>query len=677
MSKFTDQIQKIFSEGGILTEKFNMEYRPQQEALALKIAAGLEKDNILLAEAGTGVGKSLAYLIPGIIWGMMNKRKFIISTHTKNLQEQILSKDIPFVREILKSTPELHQYAAFKDCLFIGRNNYICTNRLRDALQRYDRDSEEYEILEQIQNSFYPGFDGVRDHLKISIPEKIWNEITADSSLCSGVRCKNTDCFQIQSQRKLESADIIIANHAVTFTLLGKYVKDEQPNGIIFDNDILVFDEGHKLPEVATDFYASGIAPRDIDSICGAILSSCKHGGVFEKLNHEKIQYHIDNINTLYDQFCKSVIKKYFSNDEKKTYHRFSKPNWINDSVSPEIAALADYLSTEGPEVLSKENNMIAQDYITRLNDLIGRFKEIITLQFKPLYCYWAEYNHQTNYLDIIAKPIDVAEQINQSIFNRGVSVTITSATLTDSKKSLERFCALTGAKLNGLRPETIVEASPFDYDNNMKVLVSTDCPEFKFDDQSENIEYNSEIITEAVKSLNNGGTLVLCTSFNQCRELSKRVKSKLGKKYSVFTQNPGSNRPELINQFKNSQHGILFGVSSFWTGIDIPGSALSQLIITKTPFTNPDFPLTKSKAEFLENMGVNSFYNLLVPEAVQQFRQGIGRLIRKSDDKGRLIITDTRLVNKFYGKEFFKVMPTNKKIKFNKNNFHQYLTQM
>lgn len=678
MSFYLDCIKKIFSEDGILVKKYKMEYRPQQERLAIEFAKDLENgDRHTLAEAGTGVGKSLAYLLPGIIWAKFTNRKFVVSTHTKNLQDQLVKKEIPFCQNILKSDVDLFQFSGFKHVVMVGKANYLCTNRLDDAIFRYSRYEDEDEALftlNTIKNivKTNKNFDGLRDHLGIHISDNLWSEINADSSMCNIFKCTDSDCYHALSKAKIASADIIIVNHSLIFSTVASGGNESvgSSKGVMFNNDFVVFDEGHKIIEVATDFFGDEASERGMDIIIHQIVSSCKKGFPFENLNVEFIKDACDNIKSKVSTMFRTIDKKYFKNTEEKFY-RIKEKKLFSNVCSEAINSLKRHLEAEMNKTGAfGDTKCLGGDIIKKLTNFNDFINDTINMD-NPTYVYWFEKDFN-NKIKLIAKPVDVAAYLDHFIFSRETNVGVISATLTDSRRNMKRFKLQSG--IEGLENKhdvsEIVESSPFNYDENMDVYISKDCPEFSYVDNKDNLIYNAKVIYHCVNNLINGGTLVLCTSYAQCKKLGNKIKEILDGKRNVYVQGEELSRDEMINRFKKDGDAVMFGVASFWTGVDIPGNALSQLIILKMPFASPTYPLLEAKGEVIEENGGNPFIELFVPDAVIQFRQGIGRLIRSAKDKGRVVITDTRLISKFYGKEFFNVMPTNKRTIFDINNF-------
>jgi ATP-dependent DNA helicase DinG len=361
-----------------------MEHRPQQEKLALKIAESFQNENNNISEAGTGVGKSLAYLIPGIIWSMITNRKFVVSTHTKNLQDQLIQKDLPFIRTVFKSDPEYFEYAKFIDKLLVGKGNYLCTNRLNEAIIKFNSigADEIVVMLEAIlAETSNPKFDGIRDHLSVDIPDTLWSEINADSSLCNYKRCSDTECYHIRAKMDIDNANIIVANHSLVFSLIaaGTQIKDGSA-GVLFENDFIVFDEGHKICEVATDYFGNEITNKSIDILLNQVISNCKKGFPFQHLNHEHIKDLIDTAKNSVNTFFKQIDKYAFKKNDKPYLH-LRKPDWINaEYVLKSIKSVINHLKSDIENSDSGDSKVVANDIIKKLVVAVNVIYEIIAL---------------------------------------------------------------------------------------------------------------------------------------------------------------------------------------------------------------------------------------------------------------------------------------------------------
>lgn len=664
--KYKELIYSIFKAGGLLQEKFNMEHRPEQERLALKFADMFENDYALLAEGGTGVGKSLAYLIPGVIWSLEKNRKFIVSTHTRALQEQILKKEIPFLKELFSSDKSLKKYKTFKECVWMGRNNYLCGTRLKKAVIEYSEsdDQETFNELLALQDLCKTkDFDGIRSHIPFFVSDKTWDLVNADSPECNSHACKTqTSCYYKKSKKLVEEANLVIANHTLVLQhLRNKETPVQDAQGILFKNDMVVLDEGHTVADVCTEVYTDVLSKKTIESLCARAISFCRMNGPLAKTNVELMRTELDKVersfNKLFDKTLKNTFKKH---DLKTPYYILRTPGQIDSFEQSEILnEFYEFILKEAEKCSDSDAKNIIGQFITELGFLQVVTISFATLEGRPNQVYWLETNKNRSEIKFESKPLSVAEILNECFFNKRTAFALTSATLADAYGKTTSFRNKVGADLNGADTLEIIEKSPFDYEKNMEVVVAKDCPEFNVKDDSKNIEYNCRLVKKYTESID-GGTLVLCTSYSQCEKLSEALK-KVGTKKVILTQYKNSDRNSLIKEFREDGNAILIGTQTFWTGIDVQGKALSQVIILKMPFENPSYPLIAARYELEEKSGKMPFFTMAVPNAVMNFRQGLGRLIRSKTDKGRLVISDSRLLNKTYGKAFFNVIPKKK----------------
>lgn len=685
MSEFTDIVESIFKKGGYLQNEFSMEYRPQQERVAMKIAEMIENDSHLLAEAGTGVGKSLAYLIPGIIFSVLSGRKFIVSTHTKNLQDQLINKDVKFCKELFKRIPELNKFRGFQASLWLGKNNYICQNRLETEMHYITADDPDYEYYILLNNWVQQDdCNGIRQGLDFEVPENVWSQVSAEHPLCGGKECDEDSCFYKAAMAQVESSNVIIVNHSLVFSLIGSMNTkvSSDGNGVLFDNDIVIFDEGHTVPQVATEYFGQDLDIWRVEKFNNNVKNLARKGGPLSNVNVERVRDYCQKVTAAFKTQFEKIFAKYFDNFDENgkfvDYRMIRSKNWTKNFAEPGCRGMMEFLKDAEQNATSNEKIRQINEVRSELKDMLDFINEMIELEMDPMYVYWIEVsNRKERTIKLLSRPISVAEHLSEFIFSQKTPIAMVSATLADSSKSMKPFGNKVGAWLNENKIDTVVENSPFDYEKNMDVFFSTDCPEYNNKDNKDNLIYNSNIIRHCVQMVPDGGTMVLCTSYEQCMKLAQMMERGLtidGRR--IYVQTPGTDRVVMTKTFKEDGRGVLFGTQSFWTGVDIPGKALSQIIIVKMPFENPFAPLAKARSEKIESEGGNPFMEMMVPDAVMQFRQGLGRLIRNSKDRGRLIITDTRLLRKFYGKNFISAIPKKSYKNFNQKNFREIITK-
>jgi len=669
-SKTSDLVEKIFAPAGILQSELKLEHRPQQEAMALATAKAFEAHAPLLFEAGTGVGKSLAYLIPGIIHAVDNNRPFIVSTHTKALQEQIKNNDLPYCYKLFGSTPELEPYTHFKTALLMGRGNYLCTTRLAQAIGSRAElfPTQQQNELERIAEWATQTETGLIEELPSLPLAEVWDWVNADSSSCNKKNCSPTECFYQKAKAQLRQANLIIVNHSLLFTLLsaGMTPGDNTP-GILFPQDFLVLDESHTVPEIATEHFGIRISSYALERTLKLLYNPRTQKGLLTKLGKNYDCGLVTYALAASEEFFNLIRQQFLT---KKDTVRLHEPEWVAPIISESLRELIDALGTLAYAQQSEQATETLQDYRSRLQAYYNNINFCLLL--KPSdHVHWLEKSGRRGQIvSINATPVDIAPYLQKAVFNQNTSALLTSATLASSC-GMDNFQERIGA----VEVDAIIEASPFDYENNCQIFIATDAPAPSKEDGRLNHQFLADSI-QACSLKVEGGTLVLFTSYADMIAVAKILEPIFEKNNrSFFTQGRNLSRPQLKQALLDAGNGILFGTDSFWTGIDIPGPALSQVIITRLPFENPSHPIKEAQSEWLQAQGHHPFIHMTLPEAIIKFRQGIGRLIRNKQDRGIITILDSRILYKNYGKQFLQALPKKHFTKFDQESLEVLFT--
>lgn len=661
--------ERIFSGADAwLKTRLRMESRPQQTSMALAAARAFAESSALLVEAGTGVGKSLAYLIPGLIFSRLSGKKFVVSTHTIPLQEQILKKDLELCRRLFGSVPALEKFRDFKVVLMVGKANYLCGTRLAQALKRHEGlfdgsdGSDAAGQLAMIREwAAQPGCTGLREHLPRRVDDEVWDMVSADSSACSRKNCSPDSCFYQRARAALDAADIVVVNHSLLFSLIGAGAspRDDSP-GVLYPNDFAVIDEAHRVPDVATDYFGAETSSSALLRLLSRIASACRRGGVLAEHRNAEVAGLISEARAAVDEFFADIRFRFL---EKKRTFRFREPLWAQNTCEMPLGKLETRLK----QIAQVETRRHAKDEIADFAKRIEAhrlvIRECLELRDAPESVYWATLGAgKFRTVTLCGKPVDVAPQLAETLFSRKTAVVLSSATLTDGA-SMARFRKRCGADLAAGTVISLKENSPFDYAANMKIFLAKNLPEpDSRRDGALDVSRLGEICARCAETMPDGGTLILCTSYEICRALADGLRERLGAgagtPREILVQGEAHSRQELMRRFVARGNAVLVGTSSFWTGIDVPGAALSQVIVTRLPFANPQEPLVEARGEWIREHGGNPFYEMSVPDAVLQFRQGIGRLIRKATDRGRVVVLDSRVLSKPYGKRFLAALP-------------------
>ena len=644
-TEFVERVRTIFSENGLLSKAKNFEFRPQQQEMAVAVAQALEEDRHLVVEAGTGVGKSLAYLVPAILFALEQHKKAVISTHTINLQEQLLYKDIPILKKVLP--------VEFDAALMKGRQNYLCPRRLERALQSSKElfTGPEDNELNRIAEWASKTRDGSLSDLSIEPDPKVWAQVCSEAHICTQKTCgQNPRCFYQQARRKLLAADVIVLNHTLLFVLLGDpKEQEERESGFLFPNDFIIFDEAHTVEQVASKQIGIGVSQYGLRSTIQRLYNARTRKGLFTVMRDAAgVRLAAESIDDL-EKFFDAVESK--SDFRKGREFRVRDVDLVPDTITGRLVALqariAEVVKRSDDEILKAE----LQEFGRRIRDArdgIAIFLE----QSAPQHVYWIERTGKTaQFLSLNAAPIDLAPVLRRMIFRDNATCVMTSATLAVGRADLAYFRERIGAT----EAEPLQLGSPFDFQKQMKMFVVKKMPDPR------DATYQKELerwIAHFVEKTG-GCAFVLFTSYRDMQQVAGEMqKFFVEKKMNLLVQGGGAPRSKLLEQFKSEPRSVLFGTDSFWGGVDVPGEALSNVIITRLPFAVPDTPLIEAKLELVQERGGDAFTEYSLPEAILKLRQGVGRLIRTKSDHGIIVILDNRIVTKPYGRAFMQALP-------------------
>src|ERR1043166_3785408 len=644
-SDFVDQVRSLFSEHGSLAKAKNFEYRPQQQEMAVAVARALEEERHLVVEAGTGVGKSIAYLAPAILFSVQQKKKALISTHTINLQEQLLYKDIPILQKVLT--------VEFDAALIKGRQNYLCPRRLERALQSAKElfTGPEKSELQRLAEWASTTRDGSLSDLSVQPDPKVWTQVCSEAHICTQKTCgQNPRCFYQQARKRLLAADVIVLNHTLLFILLGSPdAQQERESGFLFPNDFIIFDEAHTVEQVASKQIGIGVSQYGLRSTIQRLYNARTRKGLFTVMR--------DAVGVRLAAELVEDVDKFFSAVESKSNFRKGREFRVRDVelVPDTITARLTALQARGADVVKRADDEILKTELQEFGRRIRDARDGISIfleQSAPEHVYWVERTGKTErFLALNAAPIDLAPVLRRMLFRDNCCCVMTSATLAVGRPDLAYFRTRIGA----MDAEPFQVGSPFDFQKQMKLFVVQKMPDPRDGGYHKALEH---WIAHFVQK-SRGRAFVLFTSYRDMQQVSGAMEKFFATQdMNILVQGGGAPRSKLLEQFKSTPRSVLFGTDSFWGGVDVPGEALSNVIITRLPFAVPAHPLIEAKLELIEERGGDPFTEYSLPEAILKLRQGVGRLIRTKADRGIIVILDNRIVTKTYGRAFMQALP-------------------
>jgi ATP-dependent DNA helicase DinG len=636
-------MEEIFGPNGLIARHHpDYEYRPGQLAMAQAVAEALDQRHHLLVEAGTGIGKTLAYLVPAIATG----RRVIVSTGTKNLQEQIFYKDIPFLQAILPRK--------FKASYLKGRSNYVCLNRLKRAeVSPVLEGLDEVDYFDLVNKWAYRSQTGDRAELT-ELPEKIsfWRHIDARSDICIGQKCPSFDpCFITKARQAALESEVVIVNHALFFADLA--LRDKEWGQVLPDYSAVIFDEAHQIEDIAAQYFGAGVSSYQIDDLLGdisrMILTDVEASREVTKAS-ARVSTMADNFWMSFSGVDPRTSIRAFEGEGRFVLRHDMFVRKLRGGEFEPTAAGERFVNLKTALQRLKGALQVVKDAPPEMEATLRRVEQILfDLEFivgadDELFVYWAERRGRGFFLQ--ATPIDASGILNDRLFSHVETVVLTSATLT-SAGSFDFIRSRLGVE----RAADLIAGSNYNYREQSLLYLPPKMPDPR------DAGFQHAAAGEIVKILNasRGRAFVLCTSYSQMEALRELVEFKID--FPILMQGEGS-RSGILDKFRSTPNAVLFATSSFWQGVDVRGEALSCVIIDKLPFAVPSDPVIGARQRYIDNHGGNSFNSYSVPSAIINLKQGLGRLIRSATDRGVLSILDPRIVTKGYGQQFLKSLP-------------------
>ena len=632
------EIGKYLDKDGFLSDAIEeFERRPQQIGMAEAVGRAFDGKHHLMVEAGTGTGKSLAYLIPAILWAVKHNKKVVVSTYTKTLQEQLLYHDLPLLYDKLK--------IPFRYALCLGNENYLSLRRLKRASQKgLFAMEEEDEQMAAIFDWVNETPNGTKGDLPFEPLRSIWEDVGRQKDLCLGKNCETYNtCYYFKERRRWFGAHLLVVNHHLFFANVAS-------NGAVLPKfGAVIFDEAQNIEESATSFLGLEVSNSYLYYFLDRLYHSRTRKGLLSRIEHDYL-VHLRNqvgvVRKAVETFFARILEEY---GKKNRVLRLYKPIAVNNSIYFPMKELYENLKSFEAMMQSEEDQIEISAAANRCMEFNNNLPAFLNQDLDG-YVYWLEIIEKKRLNRVVLKgvPINAAEELQEQVFSKIDRIVMTSATLT-THKGFEFI-----QERIGFEPqEKIILDSPFDYNRQALLYISGDLPE-----PSEEIEKYASAMARRCRELveiSQGRTFILFTSYALMDQVFGRLQD-LSSKFVLLKQGeiPTS---QMIRRFKETP-AVIFGTNSFWQGVDVPGDALKSVIITKLPFDVPNEPLTEARIEDLRRCSIDPFSHYQIPRAIIQLKQGFGRLIRKQSDTGVVSILDSRMVNRGYGKQFLDSLP-------------------
>lgn len=629
---------------GAAAGDFSYEARPQQTAMARAVADALESGRHLVVEAGTGVGKSLAYLVPLILHAKRANKRVMVSTHTISLQEQLVGKDLPLLQERLGP--------AFRAVLVKGRTNYLCLRRLARARshQRELFGEGMAEELERIRAWADQTEDGSVQEMRRQPSPEAWAAVCAEHGNCLGSKCpERKRCFLFRARAQMQDADLLVANHHLLFSDLALR---REGAGFLPDVAAAVLDEAHTVEDTASEHLGIRLSPYAFEHWLRRLFAPDTGKGL---LGYLRAGPAAQTATRLWDAVAELFheVPRAAGLSAREGQKVVSGPLEVKSEVPELLRELSGRLATLIEELADQDEESRTELRGLRGQGLgLGGMLEAFLAQSLPDHVYWIEREGKRRQIVLHSAPIEVAPLLAETLFGQIPSAILTSATLAVGGR-LEYCRDRLGA---GADCEMLCLGSPFDHARQMRLHVATNAPDPK-DKEAFAEAVAKGVLRWALKT--RGRAFALFTSDELLKRTAETLRAPLEEAgLTLLAQGAGLTRRAMLETFRKNLGFVLFGLDSFWMGVDVRGEALSNVILTRLPFAVPDHPVVAARLKRIKDKGGDPFKEYSLPEAVLKFRQGFGRLIRSQTDEGIVVVLDSRLVTKWYGRIFLKSLP-------------------
>jgi ATP-dependent DNA helicase DinG len=648
-------------DGAIARRLQNYEQRPQQVEMAQAVAHAIASRTHLLVEAGTGVGKSFAYLVPAIQAAMADPDcRVVVSTNTISLQEQLIQKDLPFLQLVM---------AGFRAVLVKGRSNYLSRRRLQVAAHHAGNFFAEANALDQLRQISHWAIhtkDGSRSDLEFEPIPAVWSQVESDGSNCLSRKCPTyAQCFYFKARRQMQDAQVLVVNHALLFSDLALRCKGSE-FGLLPKFRVAILDEGHTVEDIAALHFGLQVSSLQIQYFLTRLFSPSTQRGLLAFHGTDEALRQVSQTRFAAEQFFEATLNLVSPHSRKNTEDqraifantliRVRKPLGVADLLSEELRNLGSCLQGMAAKIEQQEEQIELAAAAERSQRLAAAVQQWLTQDLAGQ-VYWIETEARparTPSVTLACAPIEVGTALRQQLYEQFGTVVLTSATLsTGGPHGLDHFRRRLGLE----NCTTLQLGSPFNYRAQAELHLFRNLPDPRQDEATYEDALAAQIQHYVART--SGRAFVLFTNYQLLRRLADRLREWLGEQgLLLLAQGDGLPRQKMLERFRATGNAVIFGVDSFWQGVDVPGEALSNVIITKLPFPVPTRPLIEARMEAITTSGGNAFLEYLLPQAILKLKQGVGRLIRTRQDRGLIVLLDPRVLTKHYGEAFLRALP-------------------